>query len=71
MLNSGVTSDTCGNIAISSESPTSSCLPGNSSRAIAYAAIVPSTTAISVEMIAMPIELTSARRNSEVWKMSA
>ncbi len=35
MSNSGETSDTCGNIAISRETPTSSPLPGKSSRAIA------------------------------------
>ena len=35
MLNSGVTSEICGNIAISSATPISSRLPGNASRAIA------------------------------------
>ena len=69
MSNSGETSETCGNIAISSETPTSRPLPGKSSRLIAYAAIVPSTTAISVAMSAMPIELTRARTNWSVWKI--
>ena len=35
MLNIGVTSAICGNIAISSAMPMSTPLPGNSSRAIA------------------------------------
>ncbi len=35
MLKIGVTSEICGNIAISSATPTSSRLPGNASRATA------------------------------------
>ncbi len=35
MLNSGVTSEICGNIAISSAAPMSAFLPGKSSRATA------------------------------------
>lgn len=69
MSNSGDTSEIGGNIAISSDSPISSRLPGKRSRATAYAAIVPSTTAITVAISAMPIELTSARVNSDVSKI--
>jgi hypothetical protein len=35
MLKIGVTSEICGNIAISSATPTSNFFPGNASRAIA------------------------------------
>ena len=69
MLNNGVTSEIAGNIAMSSDMPMSALLPGKSSRATAYAAIEANTTAMNVEMSAMPIELTSARVNSDVRKM--
>src|SRR6266498_3887695 len=69
MLNSGVTSEIAGNIAISKDIPISTPLPGNSSRATAYAAIEASTTAITVEISAMPMELISAWVNSDVLKM--
>ncbi len=69
MSNSGETSDTCGNIAISRETPTSTFLPGKSSRLIAYAAIAPSTTAMAVAISAMPMELISARTNWSVAKI--
>ena len=64
ILNSGVTSAICGNIEISSDIPTIAVLPGKSSRAIAYAAIVPSTSAMNVAIRQMPIELRSAGRKS-------
>ena len=60
MLNNGVTSEIAGNIAISSAMPISSLLPGKSSRAMAYAAIAPITTAITVVITPIPIELISA-----------
>ena len=59
-LKIGVTSEICGNIAISSATPTSNRLPGNDSRATAYAAMPPTTTAITVVINPMPIELISA-----------
>ncbi len=69
MSNSGLTSEICGNIAISSATPTRIFLPGKSSRAIAYAAMVPMTTAITVAISPMPIELISALVNASVRKM--
>ena len=69
MLNSGVTSEIGGNMAISSAMPMSTLLPGNRSRAIAYAAMDASTTAMTVAMMPMPIELSSGRRNCELVKI--
>ncbi len=60
MLNSGVTNDIAGNIEISSTTPINNRLPGNSSRATAYAAIAPIATAITVVVTPMPTELISA-----------
>ena len=68
-MNSGVTSAICGNIEISSDIATIAVLPGKSSRAIAYAAIVPRTRAMNVEIRQMPIELISARRKSSLLKI--
>ena len=45
-------------------------LPGNSSRAIAYAAMVPKIRAITVAITQMPIELTSARMKSLFLKIA-
>src|SRR2546430_13166796 len=69
MLNSGVTSEIAGNMAMSSDMPISRPLPGKLSRATAYAAMDANTTAMNVEMRAMPMELTRARVNSDVRKM--
>ncbi len=69
ILNSGVTSAICGNIETSSDIATMVRLPGKSSRAIAYAAIVPSTSAMNVEIRQMPIELISARTKSSFLKI--
>ena len=69
MLNSGVTREICGNIVINRAAPTSSRLPGKSSRAIAYAAIAPSTTAITVVINPIPIELISAELKKSPRKM--
>ena len=69
MLNSGVASAMAGNIAISSDTPIRTCLPGKFSRATAYAAIEASTTAMNVAISPMPIELRSGRRNVAVVRM--
>ena len=69
ILNSGVTSAICGNIEISSDIATIAFLPGKSSRAMAYAAMVPSTSATKVEIRQMPIELISARMKSSFLKI--
>ena len=71
MSNSGPTSAACGNIAIPSASDSSTFLPRNSSRAIAYAANIAMITEMSVAMIAMPIELISALVNSGLLKIWA
>ena len=63
MSNSGPTSETTGNIAIASAIVSTSFLPLNSSRAIAYAASVAMMTESSVAIRLMPIELMIARRN--------
>ena len=60
MSKSGLTTEICGKIAIASAAPSRSRLPGKSSRAIAYAALVASTTAMNVLMSAIPMELRSA-----------
>src|SRR5579863_9617035 len=65
MVNNGVTSAISGNMAISSAIPMSTLLPGNRSRAMAYAAMEASPTATIVEMRPMPIEFSSGRRNCE------
>src|SRR6476469_5336235 len=64
MLNSGPTSAACGNMAIASASDSSTFLPGNSNRAMAYAANIAMTTDSTVAIRAMPMELMSARVNS-------
>ena len=69
MLNSGVTREICGNIAISSAAPISSRLPGKSSLATAYAAIPPMTTATKVVIRPMPMELISAEENTSPLKI--
>src|ERR1700748_2868346 len=69
MLNSGVASEMSGNIAISSDSPMSRRLPGNASRATAYAASEASTTEMKVAIRAIPMELSSGRVNSEELKI--
>jgi hypothetical protein len=69
MLNSGVTSEIAGNIAISNAIPMRMLLPGKASRATAYAAIEANTTAMIVEITEIPIELISARVNNDVWKI--
>ncbi len=69
MVNIGVTRAMSGNMAMSSAIPMSTLLPGNVSRATAYAAIEASTTAMAVEISPMPIELTSGRRNCELVRM--
>src|SRR3954451_2106977 len=69
ILNSGVTSAICGNIETSSDIATMVRLPGKSSRAMAYAAMVPSTRAMNVEIRQMPIELISERTKSSFWKI--
>ena len=58
--NSGPTSETTGNIAIASASESTSRLPLNSSRAMAYAASVAKITDSNVAISAMPNELRSA-----------
>ena len=60
-LNRPPTIEIAGNIEIASAPARISVLPGNSSRVIAYAAIEASASASSVVMIAIPIELISAR----------
>jgi len=69
MLNSGVTSEMSGNIAISSDIPMSARLPGKLSRATAYAAIEASTTEMKVAIRPIPMELSNGRVNSEVEKI--
>ena len=70
ILNSGVTRAICGNIEMSSARATMIFLPGNSSRAIAYAAIVPKMMAMNVAMMQMPIEFSRARRKSGLLKIA-
>ena len=69
MLKSGVTREICGNIAMSNATPTSSRLPGKARRATAYAAIPPITTAITVVISPIPIELISAELNASPEKI--
>jgi hypothetical protein len=69
MSNSGPTIEIAGNMAIASAAVRIARLPGNSSRAMAYAAIVPSSTAMTVEISAMPAEFTSARVKMSCWKI--
>ena len=69
MVNNGVTSAMSGNMAISSAIPMSTPLPGNCSRAMAYAAREASPTATIVEMRPMPIEFSSGRRNCELVRI--
>ena len=59
-LNRPPTIEIAGNIEIASAPARISVLPGNSSRVMAYAAIDAKTSAISVVIIAMPIELNRA-----------
>ena len=66
--NSGPTSDTTGNIAIARANDRIAFLPGDSSRAIAYATSVANTTPITVAISEMPIELISAAVNRSVLK---
>ncbi len=70
MSNSGPTSETTGNIAIASASESTTRLPLNSSRAMAYAASVAKMTDRTVAIIAMPNELISASRKSGLSRMS-
>ena len=70
MSNNGPTSAACGNIAMPSASDSNTFLPGNSRRAMAYAANIAMITEITVAMIAMPIELISARVNSGLLKIT-
>ncbi len=65
-LNNGPTSETTGNIAMASANDRMIFLPGNSSRAIAYATSVAKTTPMNVAMMEMPIELISADVNRSV-----
>src|SRR5690349_9719469 len=67
-LNSGPTSATTGNIAIASAVDRMIRLPGKSSRAIAYAANIATTTPMTVDSSEMPIELRSALVNRPVLK---
>ena len=69
MLNRGDTSEIAGNMAMRSDMPMSARLPGNRSRATAYAAIEAKATATNVAMSPIPIELTRARVKSDVEKM--
>ena len=64
MSNSGPTSATTGNIAIARAIESTSRLPLNSRRAMAYAASVAITTARKVAISAMPNELRSDARKS-------
>src|SRR4051794_18261237 len=66
---SGPTSATTGNIAIASASESTSRLPLNSRRAMAYAARVAKITDRNVAMAAMPNEFRNASRKSE-WVFS-
>src|ERR1700730_8113712 len=59
-LNSGLIKDTTGKAAMARATDRINLLPGNSSRAMPYAAKVANTTLIRVEMATMPIELRSA-----------
>ena len=61
MSNSGPISETTGNIAMASDMVSTSRLPLNSSRAIAYAASVATITLSVVAIRLMPIELMIAR----------
>ena len=61
MSNNGPISDTTGNIAMASDIESTSRLPLNSSRAIAYAASVATITESTVAIRLMPIELRMAR----------
>ena len=61
MLNSGPMIDTGGNMAMASAPDSTSVLPGKSSRTIAYAANIARTTASTVAISAMPIELHQRR----------
>ena len=63
MLNSGPTSAACGNMAIASAIDSRTFLPGNSSRAIAYAANIATITDSTVAINATPTELRSALVN--------
>ena len=65
--NSGLTSETTGNIAIASAVVSTIFLPLNSRRAMAYAARVAMMTDSTVAIRLMPIEFTIARRN---WSSS-
>jgi hypothetical protein len=69
ILKSGVTSAICGNIEISNDMPTMAFLPGKSRRAMAYAAMVPRTSATKVEIRQMPIELINDLMKSSFLKM--
>ena len=60
---SGLTSETTGNMAIASAAVSTSFLPLNSRRAMAYAARVAIMTDSRVAIRLMPIELMIARRN--------
>ena len=65
MLNSGVTSEICGNIAISSATPISSRLPGKRQpRDRVGGHRRRATTAITVVIRPIPIELISAEVNA-------
>ncbi len=57
---------TCGNVAISNDTPTKARLPGKFSWEIAYAASMPSMAATNVAINAISIELMSARTNLSV-----
>src|SRR3954453_7059442 len=70
MSNSGPTSETTGNIAIASASDSTARLPRHSSRPIAYAASVASTTERKVAVNAIPAELSNARVKSGLSRMS-
>ena len=69
MSKSGPTSATIGNMAIASARDSTSFLPLNSSRAIAYAANVAKMTARIVAMMAIPNEFRSESRKS-LWVFS-
>ena len=62
-LNSGVTIEITGKIDTASAEVRTSFLPGKSSRAIAYAQNIASTTAMDVAISEMPMELRRAGRN--------
>ena len=71
MSKSGLTTEICGKITIASAAARArSRLPGKSSRAIAYAALVARTTAMNVLMTAIPMELRNADVKmlwSKIW----